>query len=111
MRLQEASMNRIVITLILSAFAFGANAQTPAPDAAVQVQNNSAEVTVITGDAKTNDRHCLRETGSHIVSKHRKSCINASGTSYSREDIDRTGTTDLADALRHLDPSVHVRHN
>ena len=105
-------MNRIILSLILSVFAFGANAQTPAPDATVQVQDKSAEVTVITGDAdKTNDRHCLRETGSHIVSKHKKSCVNANGSTYTREDIDRTGTTDLADTLRHMDPSIHVRHN
>lgn len=109
-------MNRIVISLFLSAFALGANAQTqtpaPAPDAAVQTQNASTEVTVITGDADhSNDRHCLRETGSHIANKHKKTCVSANGSSYSREDIDRTGTTDLADALRHLDPSVHVGHN
>jgi len=109
-------MNRIVISLILSAFAFAANAQTqaPAPDAAVvvQPQSSSAEVTVITGDGdRSNDRHCLRETGSHIAPKDKKTCVNANGSSYSRDDIDRTGTTDLADALQHLDPSVHVSHN
>jgi hypothetical protein len=105
-------MNRIVISLILSAFAFGANAQTPAPDATAQVQNQSADVTVISGGAgRTSDRYCLRETGSHIVSKQRKSCVNASGRAYSREDIDRTGAVDLADALRRLDPSVTISHN
>ena len=105
-------MNRLAISLILSAFALGASAQTPAPDAAAPVQDKPAEVTVITGNADhSNDRNCLRETGSHIVSRHKKSCVSASGSSYSREDIDRTGTTDLADALRHLDTSVNIRHN
>jgi hypothetical protein len=109
---QEPSMNRLVLTLILSAFALGANAQSTAPDASAQVQNKSAEVTVVSGNAdQSNDRNCLRETGSHIVSKNKKSCIDANGSSYSREDIDRTGTTDLADALRRLDPSVRVSHN
>lgn len=108
-------MNRLVITLVLSAFALGASAQTPAPDAAVQAQNNSADVTVVTGDKdkeKINDRYCLRETGSHIVSKHKKSCISsANGTAYNRDDIDRTGATDLAEALRRLSPSVSIQRN
>ena len=107
-------MNRIVISLVLSTFALGAFAQTPAPDAAVQVQGNSGEVTVVTGDAdKVNDRNCLRETGSHIVSKDKdkKTCASTNGRAYTREDIDRTGTTDLGDALRHLDTSVRIQHN
>ena len=104
-------MNRIVIAMLFSTFAFGASAQTAATDPAVQVDANSAEVTVISGAEETNDRHCLRETGSHLVSKDKKDCVNASGRSYTREDIDRTGTTDLADALRRLDPSVHISHH
>lgn len=105
-------MNRLVVSLVLSTFAFAANAQTQT-QTNVSGQNASAEVTVVTGDpAKTDDRHCLRETGSHISSrnKHKKACNNAIGRSYTREDLDRTGTTDLADALRRLDPAISV-HN
>jgi hypothetical protein len=116
--LQEPSMNRLVVSLVLSAFALGANAQSQAPDTTAQSQDKAAEVTVISGaDAQVQDRNCLRETGSHIVrsdkdkAKGKSACINATGRSYTKEDIDRTGTTDLADALRHLDPAVHISHN
>jgi hypothetical protein len=104
-------MNKLIVSVLLSASAFAASAQTPMPDASVQVQDKSADVTVVTGTDRVADRHCLRQTGSHIVSRHKKSCVDANGTSYSREDIDRTGTTDLGDALRHLDPSVRIGHN
>lgn len=33
-------------------------------------------------------------------------CIAANGRVYSREDLERTGQTDIADALRRLDPSI-----
>ncbi len=106
-------MNRIVATIVLSAFAFAAHAQSAT--ASVQTPADSANVTVVAGDkAQLDDRNCLRETGSHIrqhKDKHKNQCVDATGRSYSREDIDRTGTTDLADALRRLDPSVRVTHN
>jgi hypothetical protein len=60
------------------------------------------------------DRHCLRSTGSRIVAaQNRKAdqagqrCVSANGRAYTREDLDRTGEIDLADALRKLDPSIH----
>jgi hypothetical protein len=100
-------MNRIAISFVLCALAFAANAQTADSN---QKQAVSAGVTVVTGDkARIEDRNCLRETGSHISSKHRDACVNAPGRAYTRADIDRTGTSTLADALRHLDPAVTVR--
>ena len=115
-------MNRLAIAVLISAVALGASAQTPTADPVVQsdpaaqadvnaTDANAADVTVITGNEKTNDRNCLRETGSHVSSKNRKECINANGTAYSRADIDRTGATDLAEALRRLSPSVSITHN
>lgn len=58
------------------------------------------------------DRFCLRETGSRIVATRNKSkksdeeCVNASGRVYTRKDIESTGSADLRDALRRLDPSI-----
>jgi len=57
------------------------------------------------------DRNCLRQTGSRIVA-HRKAkgerdCLPLPGRTYSRDDIERTGQTDIANALRRLDPSIH----
>ena len=62
------------------------------------------------GDA--DDRFCLRETGSRIVATRNRNkrseeeCVNASGRVYTREDIERTGSADMRDALRRLDPAI-----
>ena len=48
---------------------------------------------------------CLTQTGSLMSTKGK---CNSAGRSYSRDDIDRTGKTNLGDALRQLDPSITV---
>jgi hypothetical protein len=62
------------------------------------------------------ERFCVRDTGSRIVSRQKKAenaedfnkrCLAFNGRVYTREDIDRTGEVDLADALRKLDPAIH----
>ena len=65
------------------------------------------------------DRHCLRDTGSRITAaanaraerngkaESAARCAPAFGRVYTREDIERTGFVNLADALRVLDPSIH----
>ena len=59
---------------------------------------------------EVSDRNCLKETGSRLAprpdSKGRK-CVNATGRSYTKGDMDSTGAIDLSDALRRLDPAVH----
>ncbi|RZA37263.1 MAG: hypothetical protein EOP92_01305 [Lysobacteraceae bacterium] len=55
------------------------------------------------------DRNCLKHTGSRIkprADKQGRKCISANGRSYSKEDLDRTGEADLAEALRRLDPAI-----
>ena len=58
------------------------------------------------------DRFCIKETGSRIVATRNRSkksdeeCVNASGRVYTRADIERTGSADVRDALRRLDPSI-----
>lgn len=80
-------------------------------------------------NARDNDPHCLRYTGSFIVSsqnrradmrhdatpadadskpKHR--CIYSAGRVYTREDIQGTGQSDIGSALQMLDPSVTIGH-
>lgn len=52
---------------------------------------------------------CLTQTGTRIRTRDAKSGkVNCQGPgrSYSRDDLDRTGQVDLADALRRIDPSV-----
>ena len=49
---------------------------------------------------------CLTETGSRISDK-KANCL-AFGRSYSKDDIDRTGSTSAGEALQLLDPSITV---
>lgn len=56
---------------------------------------------------KPGDPNCIRNTGSMIPAKH-GGCLPVPGRSYSRDDIQRTGSPTLGPALRQLDPSVTV---
>jgi len=105
-------MKRLMISL-LGAVAFAAAAQTPSP-AEVQSQDTAAATTTKT-DAKADDKvqadsFCLQHTGSRIAprtSRKGQRCVSATGRAYSREDIERTGEINIADALRRLDTSVY----
>ncbi|MBB6598690.1 hypothetical protein [Luteimonas sp. MC1825] len=62
---------------------------------------------------KNDDRFCIQDTGSRVVAARNarsksdeKDCVAAGGRVYTREDIDRTGSVDIQDALRKLDPSI-----
>ena len=62
---------------------------------------------------KADDRFCIEQTGSRITAarnarsrSEQKDCVAAGGRVYTREDIERSGSTDLRDALRRLDPSI-----
>jgi outer membrane cobalamin receptor len=58
------------------------------------------------------DRFCIRENGSRIVATRNRGksaeqeCVSAAGRVYTREDIESTGSADVRDALRRLDPSI-----
>jgi hypothetical protein len=113
-------MKRLVLFPMLLGLAFGALAQTPAP---VPVETTAPQASTIpASDAaqpaskdevakdEVSDRNCLKETGSRLAprpeGKGRK-CVNATGRSYTKDDLDSTGAIDLSDALRRLDPAVH----
>ena len=71
-------------------------------------------------DEDANTRHCLRSTGSRVVEgmnrrEARRSnertparlwCASGIGRSYSQHDLQSTGATNVADALRMLDPRI-----
>ncbi|RMH93570.1 hypothetical protein EBB59_04835 [Lysobacter pythonis] len=64
------------------------------------------------------DPRCLRHTGSRITAARQQRprtadtrrdsapCAPVAGRVHTREEIDRTGAIDLADALRRLDPAI-----
>ena len=57
------------------------------------------------GEAKANP-YCLQDTGSRIPPKEGE-CKNGPGRSVSREELERTGRPNTADALRQVDQTVH----
>lgn len=62
---------------------------------------------------KADDRVCIEQTGSRITAARnarsrsdQKECVAGGGRVYTREDIESSGSVDLQDALRRLDPSL-----
>lgn len=51
-------------------------------------------------------QNCLQATGSHIKRSEDRPCLAGPGEVYTRDDIDRTGATTTAEALRRLSPTV-----
>jgi outer membrane cobalamin receptor len=105
-------MKRILLAIALTGFAFAAAAQGNPPAEEPEEAASTSLKAEAEADAKT-DRYCIRETGSRIVAsrnarskQEQKDCVAAGGRVYTRADIDRTGSTDIADALRRLDPSI-----
>ncbi|MBS0431338.1 MAG: hypothetical protein JSS21_02875 [Proteobacteria bacterium] len=95
-----------------NAMAQDATAQTGASTSVSADQNATAEGKVAVGTRTVpapGDRNCLRDTGSHIPPP-KGGCLPVAGRSYSHEDIQRTGQTDIGQALQQLDPSVTSGH-
>lgn len=113
-------MKRLMISL-LGVVLTGMPALAAVAQAADQPQDNMAaqettqEAATQTDQDKANkasvhDANCLRHTGSRIApraDKQGRKCLPVAGRSYTRDDIDRTGEIDLADALRKLDTSIY----
>ena len=112
-------LSRLMLAGVIAASTFAASAQTPATSLAVDTEVHS---NLDSNASPQIDRNCLRHTGSRIVATRNASrnraardgvaksgqrCVAANGRVYSREDLDRTGEIDIADALRKLDPSIH----
>jgi outer membrane cobalamin receptor len=98
-------------TLMASALAAMAFAFAPA---LVHAQDEPEEASQSRAKPrKADDRFCIQETGSRIVAARNarsksdeKECVATGGRVYTREDIDSTGSVDIKDALRKLDPSI-----
>ena len=111
-------MKRLLLFAVLSCLALVANAQgqvdAPVPPVEQQAVVTDAEAvapeaTEQAAARELNDRHCLKHTGTRIsprADRNGRKCANAVGRAYNRDDLDRTGAVDLAEALRLLDPAV-----
>lgn len=109
-------MKRLIFILVAAGFASAAGAQQ-ATEVEQSLEPGAAAVGTEASDASVSDRNCLRQTGSRITArenanarragKAQEKCANAFGRAYDREDIERTGATDVKQALQMLDPSIH----
>lgn len=112
--IRSAAIASASLALLLAATA--ASAQTATVEANTQAQ---APDMVVTGQSEQDDRDvrsrtCLRSTGSLVVTARNKrasregkpqGCAAAAGRVYTRSDLDSTGHTNIAQALRMLDTS------
>lgn len=96
-----------------AALALPAFAQTSPGNTQAQTQSASAtsnqQAATSTGKTRAvpplDSRSCIRDTGSHIPSP-KGQCLPVAGSSYSQQDLQRTGANNLGQALQMLDPSV-----
>jgi len=80
-----------------------APATAPATDAAVPASEKPKN----DDKPRLSDAQCIRNTGSRVRPRDAKTpCNGQPGRAYTRDDLDRTGQTGLAEALRTLDPSI-----
>jgi hypothetical protein len=52
-----------------------------------------------------NDPSCITSSGTRISDPNRK-CVDATGSSYTQQNIQNTGEINTADALKKLDPRL-----
>lgn len=110
-------MKRMPTFVILAAALFAATAHaqapaeptaTPAPAASQSVAGTEDRPAAEGDKKRLSDANCVRETGSRIARRDGASrCTGQPGRSYTKEDLDRTGHTNIGDALRALDPAVY----
>ncbi len=114
----ETVMKRTALFALAAGLALAANAQQPdvQPATATPVEapadaSEDANDRQAQPDARSEalDRMCLTQTGSRLIrrdSEGRK-CAAAVGRSYTADDLRRTGTPDIGQALQLLDPSIN----
>lgn len=104
-------MKRLLIFSALLAFAGAVSAQSA--DMADEPEEATSSRAAAKAKTKSSDRICIQQTGSRITQARNarskddeRECVAAGGRVHTRGDIENTGETDLADALRKLDPSI-----
>ena len=111
----KTALQSILPALLVCGFAFAASAQDVTLPVAVEAEaeSNPAQPTEDIGNKDhLADRHCVRATGSRILTmqntradKGSKHCAIGPGRVHTSEDLERTGASNLGDALRRLEPS------
>jgi hypothetical protein len=87
----------VLICALVSASALGCSGSPqPRPDAARTA-------------AATTAQPCSQATASRIP-RNPEECSPSPGRTYSQADVERTGQTNVGDALQMLDPSITVHH-
>lgn len=82
-------------------------APAPTADRVVETAPSATPPSETEEKPRLSEANCVRQTGSRIRQRDAKTACNGQpGRSYSKDELDRTGHTNLADALRTLDPSV-----
>jgi uncharacterized low-complexity protein len=108
--------NLILATALIAAAGLGgvavAQTTTDVSATATVAQTNGNNTDMATAPAEKQvpapgSRTCIRDTGSHIPPP-KGGCLPVAGTSYSHDDLQRTGQPDIARALQQLDPSVQI---
>lgn len=123
-------MNKAMLSVLLACCASAAWAQSGSvsvTDEHGNVQSTTATATAATSAAdasneasqSASDHYCLHETGSHLRVRSQTTHSRTTqshdgrdkfdcagyGRAYSRDELERTGAVNTADALRQLDPS------
>jgi hypothetical protein len=91
----------------LPAFAQSSTSNAPAVQTEQSAMSNKPQQNHQRPLPAPGTRECLRDTGS-LIPPPKGQCLPVSGTSYSRQDIQRTGATNVGQALQMLDPAVQV---
>src|SRR5688500_5102043 len=104
----KTALQSIPPAMLLCAFALSASAQDVAVAAAVEPTTKAAHSTEdVSNNDRIADRHCLRATGSRLVTaqntksdKAGRHCAIGPGRVHTSEDLARTGASSLGEALR-----------
>jgi hypothetical protein len=107
-------MRRVTIAacsfVLAASFSVAASQATePGPQATAAQANLAPTGKVDQSAAKEIGSTCLKSTGSRIPTKAGQ-CVNAPGVVYTHKQLQTTGKTDTAGALRNLSPSLTISH-
>jgi hypothetical protein len=103
MKFRSGLLTALALALFAPVAVMAADTATPATEAAKEPAKEKA------APKKADANTCGQVTGTRIKSPKQADCVKVSNRpirSYSAEDLQNTGETDLAAALRQLDPSI-----